>query len=93
MEPYGVSVTPDRTKVYVTNGYNIGGNTLSVINTTTNKVTTNVTVGSRPVAFGQFIGGNIQKTKLNGSKAKASLSKHKQKNHSKHHKTGKTYQV
>jgi hypothetical protein len=57
--------------------------TVSVINTTTTKVTTNVTtnvtVGLHPVAFGQFIGGNIQKAKFNGSKAKASLSKHKQK--------------
>jgi len=53
--------------------------TVSAINTTTNKVTTNVTVGLHPVAFRQFIGGNIQKAKFNGSKAKASLSKHKQK--------------
>ncbi len=52
--------------------YNAPSN-VSVINTTTNRVKTNVTIGSYPGAFGQFIGGNIQKDKLNGSKAKASL--------------------
>jgi YVTN family beta-propeller protein len=76
----GVAVTPDGANVYVVNGGSYTApSTVSVINTTTNKVTTNVNVGSRPVAFGQFIGGNIQKAKLNGSKAKASMSKHKQK--------------
>jgi YVTN family beta-propeller protein len=88
--PYGVVVTPDGENVYVVNGgepagYNSMGESyyapsiVSVINTTTNKVTTYVTVRHQPVAFGQFIGGNIQKAKLNGTKAKASLSKHKQK--------------
>jgi DNA-binding beta-propeller fold protein YncE len=100
-DPYGVAVTPDGANVYVVNGgekpagWNSMGegyyapSTVSVINTTTNNVTTNITVGPRPVAIGQFIGGNIQKAKLNGSKVKASLSKHKQKNHSKRHKTEK----
>ena len=47
--------------------YNAKSN-VSVINTTTNKVKTNVTIGSYPGAFGQFTGGNIQKDKLNGAK-------------------------
>ena len=96
----GVAVIPYGANVYVVNGgepagYNSMGesyfatSTVSVINTTTNKVTTNVTVRPPHVAFGQFIGDKIQKAKLNGTKAKASLSKHKQKNHSKHHKTEK----
>jgi YVTN family beta-propeller protein len=67
--------------------------TISVINTTTNKVTTNVTIGSSPVAIRQFIGGNIQKVKVNGAKTKAYLSKHKHKKHSKHHKIGKNHSV
>ena len=72
--------------------YNAKSN-VSVINTTTNKVKTNVTIGSYPGAFGQFTGGNIQKDKLNGAKAIASLSKHKQKNHSKHYKAEKNHQL
>jgi YVTN family beta-propeller protein len=87
----GVAVTPDGANVYVVKsgekpiGWNSMGegyyvpSTVAVINTTTNKVTTNVTVGTLPVAFGKFIGGNIQKAKLNSSKTKASLSRHKQK--------------
>lgn len=46
-----------------------------------------------PSIFGKLIDGNIQKAKLNGSKVKASLSEHSQKNHSKHHKTEKNHQV
>jgi len=45
-------------------------------------------VGYKPSASGQFIGGNIQKVKLNGSKAKAYLSKHKH-HTTKHHKAKK----
>ena len=101
----GVAVTPDGANVYVVNSGNepVGWNsmgegyyvpsTVSVINTTTNKVTTNVTVGTLPVAFGQFIGGNIQKDKFSGSKSKASLSRYKHKNHSRYHKAGKTHNM
>lgn len=35
---------------------NYGSNNVSVIDTSTNTVTTAVTVGNNPVAFGQFIG-------------------------------------
>ena len=53
LELYGVAVTPDGADVYVVNGGSYTApSTVSVINTTTNKVTTNVTVRSRPVAFG-----------------------------------------
>ena len=86
----GVAIAQDGANAYIVNGGEPAGyssmgesyyapSTVSVINTTTNNVTTNVTVRPQPVAFGQFIGGNIQKAKLNSSKAKASLSKHKQK--------------
>ena len=78
--PIGVAVNPTGTKVYLANWLE---DTVSEIDTTKNKVITNVTVGSKPVSIEQLIGGNIQKAKLNGSKAKASLSMHKQKNHSK----------
>jgi uncharacterized repeat protein (TIGR01451 family) len=43
--PWGIVVTPDGTKAYVTN---YASNNVSVINTTTYKVITNVTVGSLP---------------------------------------------
>jgi YVTN family beta-propeller protein len=43
--PFGVVVTPDRTKVYVTNSDN---NNVSVINTTTKTVSTTVNVGFWP---------------------------------------------
>jgi YVTN family beta-propeller protein len=89
-QPIGVAITQDGTKVYVVNS---GSNSVSIIDAATNKVTAKVNVGESPMALGQFISGNIQKAKLNGFKAKASLSKHKQKNHSKHHKTGKTSKV
>jgi YVTN family beta-propeller protein len=90
---YGVAITPDGANVYVVNsgkepiGWNSIGegqyvpSTVSVINTTTNKVTAHLTVGTLPVAFGQFIGGNIQTAKFSDSKSKVSLSKHKQKHH------------
>ncbi len=51
--PFGVSVSPDGSKVYVAN---FGSTSVSVINTATNIVTATVTVGSRPQAFGNFIG-------------------------------------
>ncbi len=88
--PWRIAVTPDGTKIYVANE---GSNNVYVIDTATNTVTNKVKVGYSPSAFGKFIGDNIQKDKLNGSKAKASLSKHKQKNHSKHHKTEKNHSV
>ena len=44
--PYGIAVSPDGTKVYVTN---LGNNKVSVIDTATNTVITNVPVGSIPI--------------------------------------------
>jgi len=90
IKPEGVVVAPDRQKVYVANE---GSNNVSVIDTATNKVTNKVKVGYLPSAFGKFIGGNIQKAKLNGFKAEVSLSKHKQKNHSKYNKAEKNHQL
>lgn len=49
--PFGVAVSPDGSKVYVTNG---GSATVSVIATASNAVTATVPVGSAPVAFGSF---------------------------------------
>ena len=53
----GISVTPDGKKVYAANYGDTSnpGNTVSVIDTEKNIVLKNVTVGSLPVAFGQFI--------------------------------------
>lgn len=47
--PTGVAMSPDGTKVYITNGYDYGGNTLSVIDTATNTVTATVNVGDWPL--------------------------------------------
>jgi YVTN family beta-propeller protein len=67
--PREIAITPDGTKVYVANcgTLDISGNTVSVISTSTN--TTGVS--------------NSDYHKLSGSKTKASLIKHNQKNHSK----------
>ena len=43
--PFGVAITPDGTKVFVTN---YGSNNVSVINTATNTVIATITVGSQP---------------------------------------------
>ena len=48
-----MSVSPDGLKVYVAN---YGSDTVSVIDTATNTVTTTVAVGDAPLAFGNFIG-------------------------------------
>ena len=48
-----MSVSPDNSKVYVAN---YDSNTVSVIDTATNTVTTTVAVGDAPLAFGNFIG-------------------------------------
>jgi len=52
-DPRGVAITPDGRYVYVAN---YGDDTISVIDTTNNKVIDTIKVGKRPVAFGQFIG-------------------------------------
>jgi YVTN family beta-propeller protein len=53
--PYGVAVTPDGTKAYVTDLFD---NNISVIDTTTDTITTNFDVGSQSgnPSLGQFIG-------------------------------------
>jgi YVTN family beta-propeller protein len=52
--PQGIAVSPDGSKVYVVNDVS---DTVSVIATATNTVTgAPITVGSFPIAFGQFIG-------------------------------------
>ncbi len=53
LAPQGISVTPDGKRVYVVN---LQSGNVSVIDTTTNAAVATVKVGSRPVAFGQFIG-------------------------------------
>ncbi|MGZ3831922.1 MAG: beta-propeller fold lactonase family protein [Mucilaginibacter sp.] len=45
LSPFGVAVTPDATKVFVTN---FEGNTVSVINTATNSVSATITVPAQP---------------------------------------------
>ena len=50
--PYGVSPSPDGSKVYVANE---GYNKISVINTLTNIVTDSIIVGHSPVSLGNFI--------------------------------------
>jgi YVTN family beta-propeller protein len=91
-DPIEIAIISDRKKVYVTKS---SLKNAAVIDTATNTVIGTVTVENYPSTFGKFIGGNIQKAKLNGSKAKASFSKYKdkQKNHSKHHKAKKNHQL
>ena len=52
LNPTGVAVNPDGSKVYVAN---LNANTVSVIDTPTNIVIATIPVGSQPVAFGVFI--------------------------------------
>ena len=52
MVPFGISVSPDGSAVYVANS---GVGTVSVINTATNAVTATITGFYGPVAFGNFI--------------------------------------
>ncbi len=52
LNPFGIAVNPDGTRVYVANG---DDKSLSVINTATNSVIDTVDLGTNPVAFGQFI--------------------------------------
>jgi YVTN family beta-propeller protein/cysteine-rich repeat protein len=51
--PAATSLTPDGAFVYVTNA---AGNSVSVVDTTTNTVVDTVTVGDEPSSYGQFIG-------------------------------------
>jgi YVTN family beta-propeller protein len=53
--PYGVSVSPDGSKVYIANYGGGTGNTVSVISTASNTVTATIPVSAGPVAFGNFI--------------------------------------
>jgi YVTN family beta-propeller protein len=50
--PFGATVTPDGSKIYITNN---GSNNVSVIDTATNAVTATISVGKSPTAFGIFI--------------------------------------
>jgi YVTN family beta-propeller protein len=51
--PFGLAITSDGSKVYVANKF---GNTVSVIDTVTNKVVGSpIPVGNVPLAFGKFI--------------------------------------
>jgi YVTN family beta-propeller protein len=59
VNPLGISVTPDGTKVYAVNFDQIGNGpqpgSVSVIDASTNTVKTTIPVGTQPTAFGQFI--------------------------------------
>ncbi len=47
-EPYGVAISPDGTKVYITNFSAAGAGTVSVIDAVTNTVTNTISVGDGP---------------------------------------------
>jgi YVTN family beta-propeller protein len=51
-DPYGIAITADGSKVYVTNA---ADNTVSVIDTATNTVAAVLPVGQEPIGFGVFI--------------------------------------
>jgi len=52
--PYGIAVSPDGTRAYFANDVSSG--TLSVVDTATNAIISNISVGSHPQAFGMFVG-------------------------------------
>jgi YVTN family beta-propeller protein len=53
----GIAMTPDG-RAYITNvGIDGPGDSVSVLDTSTNTILTTVPVGSRPFAYGKFIGG------------------------------------
>ena len=56
--PYGSSVTPDGTKLYITMNTSTAGETVNVFNTTSNTVTSTVALpaGAKPTSMGNFIG-------------------------------------
>jgi gliding motility-associated-like protein len=53
--PQGISLSPDGSRLYATDR----GNSVSVVNTTTNAVLSKITVGSYPVSLGNFITPNL----------------------------------
>lgn len=57
--PFGVAVTPDGAFAYVTNGTPGTENSMSVIDTSTNKVTKTISVGSNPTSVAIQPGGSI----------------------------------
>ena len=58
-DPYGVAVSPDGTRAYVTNTF---GGTVSVIDTATNTVVDTITVGNRPPAWRSARGDRVYVT-------------------------------
>jgi YVTN family beta-propeller protein len=66
--PFGVSISPDGSTVYVANeGDGTKAGTVSVIATATNAVTTQVTVGFEPVALGVFISPEVVPVPASGT--------------------------
>src|SRR4029077_10615670 len=48
VNPYGIAITPDRTRAYTANGFTGADNTVSVIDTASNTVVATVTVTNGP---------------------------------------------
>lgn len=69
--PEGVSVTPDNKKVYVANKHD---NTISIIDTTTNKVKIIDSGGLSPASFGQFIGNYSIGNKITPTKTTPNIN-------------------
>lgn len=61
VSPYGIQVSPDGSRAYVAN---FSSHTVSVLDTSTNTVIGTVSVGSFPIAFGEFIRSQIVATTL-----------------------------
>jgi YVTN family beta-propeller protein len=57
-EPWGVAVTPNGARVYVTNRHSGLGDTVSVINTATNAVVNTIKVGNGPFGVAVTSSGN-----------------------------------
>lgn len=62
--PYGISATPDGSKLYITMNTSTAGETVKVFDTASNTVTAtiNLPAGAKPTSFGSFVGPLLQYT-------------------------------
>ncbi|GEM_PF-648969 len=56
--PYGISATPDGSKLYITMNTSTAGETVKVFDTASNTVTATISLppGAKPTSFGSFVG-------------------------------------
>jgi YVTN family beta-propeller protein len=75
--PFGVTVSPDGSMVYVANqGNDVEAGTVSVIATASNTVTATITVGLQPVALDVFISPEVMSVPASGTTCNRSVQWH-----------------